>query len=46
MRMWFDVVTRRDARLLVEWWNGHTTGRFFARKSPTNRRLWCVLRQI
>lgn len=42
MKMWFDNVNKRDARLLTRWWNGHTTGYFFVRKSG---RFWAVVRQ-
>jgi hypothetical protein len=44
MRIWFDRVSRADARKLARWWNGHTQGRYFCRKSETNSRFWCVVR--
>lgn len=28
-RVWFDRVTRRDARLLCKWWNAHSKTRQF-----------------
>lgn len=44
MKIWFDVVTKRDARLLADWWNGHTVGQFEIRRSPSNSRFWAVIR--
>lgn len=44
MRVWFDRVTRRDARLLCRWWNGHASGRYFARKDSAGR-FWIVVRE-
>jgi hypothetical protein len=45
MRIWIDMVTRKDARLLCRWWNGHTCGRFSIRRSETNRRFWAVVKE-
>ena len=42
--LWFDVVTKRDARALARWWNGHTIGWFEIRRSETNPRFWSVVR--
>lgn len=37
MKIWFEKITKRDARLLKEWWDGNTTGRYFVRKRETDK---------
>jgi len=38
MRIWFERVTKKDARALVEWWNGNVvTARFFVRKRSEDK---------
>ncbi len=39
IRVWFSQVSKRDARLLCEWWNAHSSSYFFMRRSDrVNRR--------
>lgn len=45
MRLWFDMVTKKDARLLIEWWNANTSALYFVRRSTENPRFWSVWRQ-
>lgn len=43
MRVWFDNVTKHDARLLRKWWSRF--GQFTIARSPTNRRFWALMRE-
>jgi hypothetical protein len=42
--VWFDSITKRDARKLVKWWHRFSPGQFLVERSETNRRLWAVVR--
>lgn len=41
----FDMVTRRDARLLARWWGARPgPWQYSIRRSPSNARYWAVYR--
>lgn len=42
--VWFELVTKRDAQLLVRWWNAHTPGYFERDRSRVNARFWRILK--
>lgn len=42
--IWFDNVTKKDAGLLVKWWNANTKEYYF-RKKQDRGRFWQVIRQ-
>ena len=44
-KVWFNNVNRSDARKLVEWWNGHTRGRYFVHPHLWYKRRWMVVRE-
>ncbi len=47
MKVWFDNVTHRDAKLLARWWNRHRGSyynQYRAVRSQTNKRQWAVVR--
>lgn len=44
MRLWFDMVTRADAKALYSWWRSHTNHYYIIMQSPTNLRFWALYR--
>jgi hypothetical protein len=42
MKVWFDILTRKDARALQRWWSRH--GQFRIERSQVNRRFWQLVR--
>ena len=49
MRVWFDNLTKRDARLLADYWNAHHRDLFFVRvmRWPVYRRArYELVRQL
>ncbi len=39
-RVWIKVVTRRDARALVRWWNAHTVHYHEVRRAGRHYEVW------
>jgi len=45
MELYIKDVSKKDARLLVEWWNANTDDYYFLRKNVIGK-LYSVYRQI
>lgn len=45
MKVWFDIVTKADAKALVKWWRwgGPMQFDYFIQKSKTNTRFYAVI---
>ena len=47
LKVWVDMVSRKDAISLCRWWNGHSTAtyqEYEIRRSPSNPKFWAVYR--
>lgn len=46
VRVWFDMLTKRDARLLYSWWSSQPCfgWTYEIRKSPSNSMYWALYR--
>jgi hypothetical protein len=47
MKVWFDILTKKDARELKKWWNANSKKNFeeyTIERSPTNRKYWALIR--
>jgi len=42
-KVYFDVITRRDAKALRRWWS--RIGVFDIERSERNPRFWCLVRR-
>ena len=38
MKVWFDILTKRDARALQRWWSRHTIFQYRIERSQVNQR--------
>lgn len=47
MKVFFDMITLRDAHALRAWWQGNSCGRhnYAIRRSPSNPRFWALYRE-
>jgi len=44
-KIWFDLLTYRDAKLLKAWWSRHPTSNYYIARSPSNRRFWALFKE-
>jgi len=47
VRVWDDMLARKDAIRLCRWWNGHSTAtyqEYEIRRSPSNPKFWAIYR--
>lgn len=45
--IWFDYVSKQDARALCKWWNAHSPNYFFMRRSDrvTRKAAYAVIKE-